>query len=145
MKIKFNYEYKFSIYKIYNEKFHSSRYGQRKEYKVFSDENYKLIYKIENSKKYNDAKIIWIIDVFPLTKVNLEKSINKLKNLNKDADLIVYIGNLDKTPDNLFKIRDSFLKRQSIFSGKILDETQVSEAVFKMSDWNINLSNFDHK
>ena len=30
-------------------------------------------------------------------------------------------------------------------SGKILDETQVPETVFKMSNWNINLSNFDHK
>ena len=105
----------------------------------------KVIYKIENSKKYNNAKIIWIIDVFPLTKINLEKSVNQLINLNKDVDLIVYIGNLDKIPSNLFKVPDNYLKRQSIFSGKILDTTQVNEIVFKASNWNINLSNFDHK
>ena len=145
IKIKFNQEYKFSIYKIYNEKFHYSRYGNNQEYKIFLNENYKLIYKIENSKKYNNAKIVWIIDVFPLTKINIEKSVNKLINLSEDIDLIVYIGSLDKIPNNLFKIPDNFLKRQSIFSGKILDATQVQETVFKISNWNINLSNFDHK
>ena len=145
IKIKFNHEYKFSIYKIYNENFHHSRYGKNKEYKVFLDKNYKLIYKIEDSKKYNNAKIIWIIDVLPLTKVNLEKSVNELINLNEDIDLIVYIGNLDKIPNNLFKVPDNLLKEQSIFSGKILDKTQVQETVFKISNWNINLSNFDHK
>ena len=47
IKIKFNHEYKFSIHKIYNEKFHLSRYGKNTNYKVFLDKNYKLIYKIE--------------------------------------------------------------------------------------------------
>ena len=91
----------------------------------------------ENSKKYNNAKIIWIIDVFPLTKINLEKSISELVNLNQDVDLIVYIGNLDKIPNNLYKVPDNFLKRQSIFSGKILDKSLVQEEVFRMSIWNI--------
>ena len=145
IKVKINYEYKFPIHKIYNEKFHYSRYGKNKEYKFFSDQNYKLVYKIEDSKKYNNAKIIWIIDVFPLTKINLEKSVNQLINLSKDVDLIAYIGDLDKIPNNLFKVPDSFLKRQSVFSGKILDATQIKEEVFEASNWNINLSNFDHK
>ena len=145
IKIRFKHDYKFSIYKIYNKKFHYSRYGNNEVYKIFTHKDYKLIYKIENNKKYNNAKIIWIIDVLPLTKLNLEKAVNELKNKIKDLDLIVYIGNLDKIPNNLFKVSDKLLKRQSIFSGKILDEIQVPEAVFKMSNWNINLSNFDHK
>ena len=145
VKNKFSHDYNFLIYKIYNEKFHYSRYGNNEEYKVISDKDYKLIYKIENNKKYNNAKIIWIIDVMPLTKLNLENAVEELKNQKRDVDLIVYIGNLDKTPSNLFKVSEKFLKRQSIFSGKILDETQVPETVFKMSNWNINLSNFDHK
>ena len=140
-----NYKYKFSIYKICNDKFNYSRYGENQEYKVFSDKNYKLVYKIENSKKYDNAKIIWIIDVFPLTEINLESSVNKLKSLNEDVDLIVYIGDLEKIPKNLFKVPENFLKRQSIFTGKILDSSQIQEAAFKMSNWNINLSNFDHK
>ena len=88
IKVKINYEYKFPIHKIYNEKFHYSRYGKNKEYKFISDQNYKLVYKIEDSKKYNNAKIIWIIDVFPLTKINLEKC------FNKPAKVKLYVGEL---------------------------------------------------
>tara|TARA_Y100000590_G_C15697297_1_gene1005582 strand:+ start:845 stop:1822 length:978 start_codon:yes stop_codon:yes gene_type:complete len=145
VKIKLNSQYKFSIYKIHNDSFHQGRYGKNKEYKFLSNSNYKLVYKIENSEKYNNAKIIWIIDVFPLTKANLEKSVNQLKHLFKDTDLIVYIGCLNKIPNNLFEIPEKFLKRQSIFSGKILDSTQIKDTVFDISNWNINLSNFDHK
>ena len=145
IKTKFNHEYKFSIHKIYNEKFHLSRYGKNTNYKVFLDKNYKLIYKIEISKMHNNAKIIWIIDVLPLTKANLEQSVNELINLSEDIDLIVYIGNLNKVPNNLFKVPDNFLKERSIFSGRILDTTKVQEAAFEISNWNINSSNFDHK
>ena len=145
IKIKFNHEYKFSIHKIYNEKFHLSRYGKNTNYKVFLDKNYKLIYKIEISKMHNNAKIIWIIDVLPLSKANLEQSVNELINLSEDIDLIVYIGNLNKVPNNLFKVPDNLLKNRSIFSGKILDTTQVQETAFEISSWNINSSNFDHK
>ena len=89
IKTKFNHKYKFSIHKIYNEKFHLSRYGKNTNYKVFLDKNYKLIYKIEISKTHNNAKIIWIIDVLPLSKANLEQSVNELINLSEDIDLIV--------------------------------------------------------
>ena len=105
--------------KIYNEKFHLSRYGKNTDYKIFLDKNYKLIYKIEISKNHNNAKIIWMMDVLPLTKANLEQSINKLISLSEDIDLIVYIGNLNKVPNNLFKVPDNFLKERNIFSGKI--------------------------
>ena len=94
---------------------------------------------------HNNAKIIWIIDVLPLSKANLEQSVNELINLSEDIDLIVYIGNLNKVPNNLFKVPDNFLKERSIFSGKILDTTQVQETAFEISNWNINSSNFDHK
>ena len=100
---------------------------------------------MKNIRLFQIKIISWIIDVMPLTKLNLENAVEELKNQKRDVDLIVYIGNLDKTPSNLFKVSEKLLKRQSIFSGKILDETQVPETVFKMSNWNINLSNFDHK
>ena len=85
------------------------------------------------------------MDVLPLTKKNLEQSVDELISLYKDVDLVVYIGNLDKAPSNLLKVPENFLKRQSIFSGKILDTAQIQEKAFNISNWNINLSNFDHK
>jgi len=145
IKIKTKKEYRFSIYKINNENFNKSRYNNNKNYKFFDSENYKLIYKIVENKKYNDAKIIYIIDVFPLTKENLEKSVRDLKKLANDIDLIVYIGKLKIIPNNLLKIPDLFLKKQTYVSGTVLDSKEINESIFDISEWNINLSNFDIK
>ena len=37
------------------------------------------------------------------------------------------------------------LNKQRNVSGKILDSTQIQEKVYNISNWNINLSNFDIK
>lgn len=145
IKVKLNIEYKFSISKIYNDNLNMNSYSGNKDYKIFFNKNYKLIYKIVNNKKYNNAKIIYIIDVLPLTQKNLERSINELLKSNGNVDLIIYIGKLSATPNNLFRIPDFFLKKQTKVSGKILDSTQIQETVFNISNWNINLSNFDIK
>ena len=143
-KLNLNYEYKFSISKIYNTNFHASRYDNS--YKILNNKNYKLIYKEVIHKKYDYAKIIYIIDILPLTKNNIENSIDELIKLNLNINFIVYIGKLKKTPNNLFKIPEFFFTRkQANVSGKILDSTQMQEKVFNISHWNINLSNFDTK
>ena len=72
-------------------------------------------------------------------------AVNKLKKLNLDIDLIIYVGQLKKIPNNLIKIPDFFLKKQRTISGKILDTTQINEKVYNIFNWNINLSNFDIK
>ena len=145
IKIKMKNEYKFSVYKINNENFNKSRYNDNKDYKFVDSENCKLIYKIVKNKKYNDAKIIYIIDVFPLTKENLEKSVKKLKKLTIGIDLIIYVGKLKTVPSNLLKIPDFILKKQTYVSGIVLDSTQINDSIFDISNWNINLSNFDIK
>jgi hypothetical protein len=110
-----------------------------------SAEKFKIVYKIVTKRQYNDAKVIYIIDVLPLTKKNLEMAVNKLKKLNLDIDLIIYVGQLKKIPKNLIKIPDIFFKKQRTISGKILDATQINEKVYNIFNWNINLSNFDTK
>ena len=85
------------------------------------------------------------IDHFETEKKNVEMAVNKLKKLNLDIDLIIYVGQLKKIPKNLIKIPDFFLKKQRTISGKILDTTQINEKVYNIFNWNINLSNFDIK
>jgi len=145
IKIKEKSEYKFSVYKINNENFNKSRYNDNKDYRFVSSENYKLIYKIVKNDKYNDAIIVYIIDVFPLTKENLEKSIKELKKLNTNFDLIIYIGKLKTTPNSLLRIPNFFLKKQTNVSGIVLDSAQINDRIFDIFNWNINLSNFDIK
>ena len=100
----------------------------------------------EARKEYSEiAKIIYLIDVFPLTKKNIEAAVNELSKINLDTDLIIYIGELQKVPKNLIKIPDFLLKNQRNISGKILNPTQLDEKIYNISNWNINLSNFDIK
>lgn len=141
------YNYNFPIFKIYNDNFHRSRYGSKDEYKTLTDEKFKLIYKVDINEQHNKAKIIWILDILPLSKSNLEKAVNILRNnkKNNDIDLIIYIGKLNKPPYNLIKIPDKFIKENNIFSGKILDETKIDESIFNCNNWNINSSNFDYR
>jgi len=144
IKFKISKENNFLIFKIVNENFNNSRYNN-KDYKFHHNKDYKLIYKIVDNKKYNNAKIIYLIDVLPLTEKNLEKSIEEFNKLKIDFDAVVYIGKLKTTPRNFLKIPDFLLKKQTYVSGKILDSSQIKEKIFNISNWNINLSNFDIK
>ena len=96
-------------------------------------------------KKYNEAKIIYIIDILPLNKRNLKLAVNDLIKTNVNIDLIAYIGRLKAIPKNLFKIPDFLLNKQTMFSGKIIDKKYLQNQVFDSINWNINSSNFDIK
>ena len=89
--------------------------------------------------------MIYVIDVIPLSKKNLENAIDQISKANSNTDLLIYIGDLKTTPKNLIKIPSFLLKQQRMISGKILDNSQINEKIFDISNWNINLSNFDIK
>ena len=141
-KIKKKEKYNFNISKIYNENFHSGRYD--KNYQVLEEGECKIIFKEINHKKYDNAKIVYIIDVIPLSKINIELSVNKILKALPSTDLIIYVGNLRSVPANLLKVPKFLLKKkQTIISGKILNSAEVDNSIFKISNWSINLSNFD--
>ena len=79
-----------------------------------------------------------------MSKRNIELSVNKILEAVQNSDLIIYVGNLSSTPANLLKIPKFLLqKKQTTISGKILNSAEVESSIFKISNWNINLSNFD--
>ena len=139
----FEKEYNFIINKIYNTEFHSARFDES--YKVIIKDDFKFIYKITKLKKYKELNVLYLIDVIPLKKKNIEIAIDEIKKIDSKIDLIVYIGCLNSSPKNLFKIPDFLLKNQRIFSGKILDSSEMNDQVYNESLWNINSSNFDVK
>ncbi len=145
LRFKKNDDYNFPINKINNPIFKQGRYFEKNTYHMETFENIEYIYKKESSIKHNNAEIVWIIDVSPLNKSNLEKVVNILKISNKTADLIIYIGDLKSIPYNLIKIPDRFIKENNIFSGKILNKELIDEKIFSKNNWNVNSSNFDYK
>ena len=144
-KIKFNYDYNFKIHKLNNVNFFKSRYPDDENYKHEINDNFKFTYKIETSIKHNNAKIIWIIDIDPLNKSNLEEAVNNLIKKNYNQDLIIFIGNLKIIPYNLIKIPNKFIEEHNVYSGKIINNEKIKENIFNSSNWNINSSNFDYK
>ena len=82
--------------------------------------------------------------MIPLSKINIELSVNKILKALPSTDLIIYVGNLRSVPANLLKVPKFLLKKkQTIISGKILNSAEVDDSIFKISNWSINLSNFD--
>ena len=140
-----NNDYYFPIQKINNSIFKKGRYFEKNTYQMEIFENIEYIYKKETSIKHNNAEIVWIIDVSPLNKSNLEKVVNAIKASNKMVDLIIYIGDLKSTPCNLIRIPDRFIKENNIFSGKILNKELIDEKIYNNKNWNVNSSNFDYK
>lgn len=145
IKFNFNIEYKFDapINKIDNYSFEVSRYNTN--YVSCTNKNIKFVYRVVNKRNYDNAKFVYLIDVLPLTKKNIESSIDQILVSEEDADIILYIGNLKKTPGNLYKIPKFLNKRPIIISGKILENSIIDNNIFDNENWNLNLSNFDFK
>jgi len=140
---KFKKNYNHEVYKDNNEDFIRGRYSTSNKYNFVKRNNYLLTYRFDDNDDSKLYRIIRIIDVCPLTKFNLEDSVNYLIKNISNFDLIIYIGYLSAVPYNLIKVPDKLLKENRIFSGKILDETKIDKNIFNKDLWNVNSSNFD--
>jgi len=143
IKLNINIEYIYSspINKIDNLMFEGSRYDNN--YIISTKKNIKFVYRTVTKKSYNNAKFIYLIDVLPLTKKNIEYVIEQILISEKDIDMILYVGNLKITPRNFYKIPKFFTKKPVIISGKILENSIIDNNIFDNKNWNLNLSNFD--
>ena len=130
---------KFKIYKNRSSVFNEYRFI--KDYhQIDLSENAYSFYKI---KEFNNVKTAFIVDVFPLTKVNIELTVSKIYQLEKQIDLIAYFGSLNFSPINLFKVPEKYKPKNTFMSGKILDESKISRDIYDIKQWRVNLSNFD--
>lgn len=129
-----------SIYKIDTQNFRNQRYSEE-EHKVIQEKNYEVIYKLDSHENTN---IAYIIDIVPLNKINLEKATMQLSNkYNFKIDSIIYIGNNDFNPINLFKVPLQYEPKNIYVSGFILKEEIIDDRVWSIKNWNLNLSNMD--
>ncbi len=130
----------FSIEKINDRSFQKARYDVSYSIERLKDDSY-FAYKIYNEENVRTA---YIIDVYPLCKSGLENAVKALYTKEKNnIDLIIYVGNLDFSVKNLFKVPEKYRPKNVYMSGKILDDTVIDERVFDIENWNANLSNYD--
>lgn len=129
-----------NIYKLDDKKFRLQRYSD-KEHRVIKSNNCEVIYKLDNHENINVA---YILDVFPLNKYTLEKAIILLSNkYNFKIDSIIYIGNIDFKPMNIFKVPLKYEPKNIYVAGLILNDKIVDERIWLLENWNLNLSNMD--
>lgn len=129
-----------NIYKLDDKKFRLQRYSD-KEHRVIKSNNYEIIYKLDNHENVNLA---YILDVFPLNKYTLEKATMLLINeYNFKIDSIIYIGNIDFKPMNIFKVPLKYEPKNIYVSGLILNDEIIDDRIWLLENWNLNLSNMD--
>ncbi|MBU0686418.1 MAG: GNAT family N-acetyltransferase [Candidatus Margulisbacteria bacterium] len=113
------------------------------------DDTYKVVkgmgdsyfaYKLGEEKGVNGA---YLIDVFPLQKKWLASAVKYIYENEKRIDAILYAGKLPFSAINLFKVPKSLAPKDIKMSGKILIDTLVDDRIFDITNWNVNLSNFD--
>jgi hypothetical protein len=130
---------KFPIAKAMNKSFLKYRY----------DIGYKLIEYEKDSfafyKVYdeNGVRTAFIIDVFHLTKQNVEKTTKAIFCKNKsNIDIIVYIGNFGFNPRNLFLVSPRFAPRILRLCGKKIDDA-LDDRIYEIDNWRYNLADLD--
>lgn len=129
---------KFYISKVYNKTFKKWRYGEKHQF--IEKDNIKGFLRIEKKNKY---KIAMILDILPLSPQNLSIITREIIKKYLDVHFVVYFGKLNYLPSNFFLLPSFILKRQTIFSGKIINDSLSKQIIFNPKNWNINLSNFD--
>ena len=131
----------FNIQKVNGRYFEEHRYGDQYEVTDLSGGG-KCLYRIYTED--GGVRTLYIIDVVPLTSKDFLEAVREIRAIaDKHADLILYVGKLPFHPAGLIRIPRSKQPRRIMMCGKVLDCQSVDERVFKIDNWNVNISNFD--
>lgn len=127
------------IFLLKNNDFINSRFDQT--YNIKKNEFGYFSYKIYFE---SELKVAYLIDVYPLTKENIESSVKYIyQNYKSEIDIIMYIGILNFKLKNLFEVPKKFEPKSVYMSGMILIEELLDTSIFNIDNWCVNLSNFD--
>ncbi len=127
------------IKKVFDLSFIKQRYSSS--HKIIEINDFKFFYKIED---FENTKVAYLIDVQPLSKKNIESSVNYIyKKHKKEIDTIMYIGNISYSPINLIKVPLKYEPKNINFIGLTLEENVFDDKIFDLQKWESNLSDFD--
>jgi len=134
-------EYEYNIQKLDGKEFDEHRYDGW--YRVIDlGHGAKCVFKIYVEAPM--ARTLYVIDVSPLTPNVFDKAIKQIyRIIAKSIDLIIYVGKLPFPPSTLIKLPESRKPRKVRMAGKILLPEVIDDRIFKIDNWNVNLSNFD--
>jgi len=107
-------------------------------------ENGKLRYVYKNIV-YEGVNGSFLLDYFPKTRTNFEKSIRDIyKREKKHAAVILYIGDLNFNPLSMIAIPKKIEPKHFNFTCLILQDKEFfDEGIYNIRNWDVNLSNYD--
>ena len=130
----------FAIEKIPHERFEEHRYGP--EHRAIDVGNGgRCVYR--TCVESDDVRTTYIIDVTPLMEACFARGVRAVYAAAKDTDLLLYVGRLPFRPAGLLKVSPSRRPCRIRMCGKILDHQLISDCIFNIANWNVNISNFD--
>jgi hypothetical protein len=128
------------IEKINDDVFKKQRYSES--HTVVKNEYFEYAYKQDVIK---GARVVYLIDVAPFCKEALEQAVNQLYvKFKQEADAIIYIGKLNFSPRNIFRVPKKFEPKTVNMAGLVINNNcGITSDFFAMGNWNVNLSNMD--
>ncbi len=110
-------------------------------YEVRNNGKVKWIYKEADFKGYTAT---FILDVWPMTKKNFDTAVREIYKEKKDiTPAIIYVGNLPFRPLSMLTIPKYFEPKHFHFVSKILNSNVIGQDSLEISNWELNLSNYD--
>jgi hypothetical protein len=132
----------FGIEKVCDKRFEQHRYHHEHRVIDLTVSGGKCIYRYYNEK--NDVRTVYIIDVIPFTSACFLEAVRVIHAVvSKHTDLILYVGRLPFGRTGLVRVPPSKRPRRIMMCGKVLDRQLIDERVLQISNWNVNISNFD--
>lgn len=132
-----------------DEDFENYRYSFYHSYSDYSEPYKKLklngLHAHYRNENFFGITASFLIDLSAINVKSLGQIVKEIARVefNKSA-VIFYIGNLgNMQPWNLIKIPSRLEPKQIYMSGLILDPKQIDDRIFDLSEWSVNLANFD--
>lgn len=130
------------LYKKDDESYNQTRYLRMDgSYRIIKDDGNEFYYKI---MEYEGIRTAFIIDVVGKSSYNFNKAVRYiLKHEKTNFDMILYVGNIYTCAHGLIKIPSKIEPKEFNFAIKILDKSIKCDELIDISNWDVNLSNYD--
>jgi hypothetical protein len=111
-------------------------------YNITSYKGSKFVYKL---MEHEDIRSAFLIDVFEKSAANFSKAVQYIiKNHHAEFDILLYAGHLPFKYHGLIQVPQKLAPKNFHFTGEILKKDAIDkEFIFKIDNWDVNLSNYD--
>ena len=131
----------YNIEKVCDGDFEAHRYDGQYDV-IETRQGGKCVYRICTEE--HGIRTLHVVDVYPLKYALFEEAIRELYSRHaKSIDVMLYVGRLAFAPRRLIRVPRSRRPQRVRMCGKLLTSGSVDERVFRIENWNVNISNFD--